>query len=105
MNVSRFQYKVALQTRDAGEDDHGQPLQTWTTFAEPMADIRYLSGVESVRAGAVTSVAKASIRIWYRTDVTVGMRVIHGTTVYNVTAVQPDMARRLHVDLVCEVVT
>lgn len=104
MNLNRFQYKVALQAPSTDTDDYGQPLSTWTTIAEPMVDIKFLSGVESIKAGAASSVAKASIRMWYRTDVTAGMRVIHGLTVYNVVAVLPDMARRLHLDLVCEAV-
>lgn len=102
MNLMSLQYKVQIQQQSTDCDAAGQPLQTWTTIAEPMADIRTLGGLETVKAGAETSIIKASIRLWYRTDITAGMRVVHGSTVYNIKAVLPDMVRRLHVDLVCE---
>jgi SPP1 family predicted phage head-tail adaptor len=49
--------------------------------------------VEAIKAGAEASVVQASIRIRYRTDVTSAMRVVHGSTTYEIKAVLPDEGR------------
>lgn len=102
MDSRRMNRLVTLQRRAAGQDALGQPLTTWDDVASVWANIRYLSGVESIKAGAETAVAKASIRINYRTDVTAAWRVSFGETVFQVKAVLPDEAGRRHVDLAVE---
>lgn len=96
--------QVKLQQLTEGQDEIGQPVTTWADVATIGADIRHLSGIESVKAGSETSTVKASIRILYRVGVTAGMRIVRGTTAYNITAVLPDVGKKRHVDLVCEVI-
>lgn len=67
------------------------------------ADIRHLSGTESIKAGAVTSVVSASARIRWRTDVTAAHRVMLEERAYNVEAVLPD-SRHQYVDLLLKMV-
>jgi SPP1 family predicted phage head-tail adaptor len=104
MNIGALRNIVKLQRRTAGRDALGQPLTTWTDVATVYADIRYLRGLEAIKAGAESSVTQASIRIRWRTDVTPDMRVLYGSTAYQIKAVLPDMAKRAHVDLAVEVV-
>lgn len=100
-----LRHRVLIEAPAQGSDDEGQPLATWTKVAEPYADIRGAGGLETIKAGAVTSVVRQSIRIRYRTDVTAGMRVVHGSVIYNIQAVLPDLERMVHTDLVCEVLS
>nr|WP_307731963.1 phage head closure protein [Massilia sp. H27-R4] len=87
----------------AGRDALNQPLPGgWATHATAWADVRLLGGLETIKAGAVVSQVKASIRMRYRTDLTAAMRVVHGATIYKVLAVLPDEERHQHLDLVCE---
>lgn len=104
MNAGQLNRKITIQALDTGVDAIGQPVNSWTTFAETWANIRFLNGVESVKADAEVSVSKASIRIRYRQDVTNAMRVVGNGITYQIKAVFPDEAKRDHVDLVCEVV-
>lgn len=97
--------RVTLRSPTAGEDDHGQPLTTFADVATVSADILHPSGIETVRADAVASVVRASIRIRRRSDVTSRWQVVHGSTVYSVLAVLPDERERAFVYLACEVVT
>jgi len=98
--------RITIQRKGAGTDDWGTPLpDAWDDVGKAWASIRNLSGLGAIKADAQAAVVKTSIRIRYRADVTAGMRVLHGTTVYDVKAVLPDEARREYVDLVCEVVT
>jgi SPP1 family predicted phage head-tail adaptor len=104
MQIGRLNRRVVIQYLVDGQDEAGQPVQNWLPLATVWADIRHLSGVESIKAGGEASVVKASIRIRWRTDVTPAMRVVHGSTVYQIKAVLPDEESRERVDLLCEVI-
>lgn len=104
MKAGALNSLAAIQAMQLDVDEIGQPVTTWTTKATAWANIRHQSGAESIRSDAVTSVVKASIRIRYRADIDATMRVVHGATVYQITAVMPDVGGREYVDLVCQVV-
>jgi SPP1 family predicted phage head-tail adaptor len=101
--TGQLRHYVTIQSQASGQDAAGQPNGAWGTHAIVWADIRHVSGLEAVKADAVTSVVKASIRIRARSGVTAAMRVVHGATTYQVLAVLPS-ADRKWTDLVCEVV-
>lgn len=105
MQAGRLNRRVTIQHQGASQDDWGQPVTGWVDVASVWADIRMRSGIEAIRAGSPVSVVQASIRIRYRQGVTAGMRVVHGDTTYNITAVQPDESGRQFLDLIAEVVT
>lgn len=107
MKAGQFNSPITIQQLDtnAGADELGQPIRTWANVGDDWADIRYLSGLEAVKAGAEASISRVSVRVRYRTDLNAGMRLTDGESVYNIRVVQPDRARREYVDLVCEVVT
>jgi SPP1 family predicted phage head-tail adaptor len=96
--------KVTIQLPPTAEDEVGHPTGDWTTLSTVWANIRHLSGLETVKGGAEASVAKASIRIRYRADVTAAMRVVHGSTTYEIKAVLPDEAWKQYLDLACQVI-
>jgi len=96
--------RVTIEKKGAGTDAWGQPLpDAWELVATVWASIKNLSGLGAIKADAAVSTVKTSIRIRWRTDVTAGMRVVHGATVYRIEAVLPDVQGREWVDLVCEV--
>jgi len=100
----RLNRLVQIQRRTSAQDAIGQPLDTWTSIAAVWADIRQPSGLAAIKANAEVSVVQASIRIRYRTDINAGMRVVHGATVYSISAVLMDVSGRQWIDLVCQVV-
>lgn len=104
MQIGRLSSRCVLQQPDATVDALGQPVLTWTDVATVWGDIRYRSGMETIKAGSPVSVVQASIRIRYRSDITAGMRVVHNLVVYSITAVLPDAHHREYLDLVTEVV-
>ena len=87
MQAGRLNRRCALQQPATDKDEAGQPIPGW----------------EAIKAGAPVSTIQASIRVRYRAGITAGMRVTHGGTIYNITAVLPDVARREFLDLICEV--
>lgn len=104
MQAGRLNSRVTIKQLTDGQDEIGQPIQTWTDLATVWANIKHKSGAESIKADQDVSIVQASIRIRRRADVTAAMRVHHGAAVYEIKAVLPDEQRREHVDLVCEIV-
>lgn len=101
LQTGKMKNRIALQSQTATVDAAGQPLDMWATVATVWADIRHISGTEAIKGGAPSSSVNASIRIRKLAGVDAGMRVLAGSTVYNVLAVLPhDDA----IDLVCEVI-
>ncbi len=96
-----LRHQLTIQVQSTARSG-GQKVEVWTELRKTFANIRVTSGAEAIRAGAVMGTVNVSIRIRWCTDVTNGMRVVHGAVVYKIVSVQPDGARA-HVDLVCEV--
>lgn len=94
--------RVSLQRHEQGQDELGQPIDTWVEFANVAANVRMLTGKEVLTADTDVGIGTASIRIRYRTDVTNGDRaVVDGTTIFNISAALPNIAGRDYTDLVC----
>lgn len=94
---------ITIQRQVTTTDAIGQPLLTWTDYAAVFADVRHLSGTESIKAGAMTSTVSASIRIRWVVGVTAGMRAVVYGVVYEIKSVLPNLQKRDSIDLVCEV--
>lgn len=105
MRAGALNRRVTLQNRGEGYDEAGQPIEGWEDVATVWGDVRFLSGLETVKSGLQVSIAKASIRIRYRVGLNSGMQAVCDGTVFAINAVLPDISRREYVDLVCEVVS
>jgi SPP1 family predicted phage head-tail adaptor len=102
MNSRDLGQRVTLQAPSTTQDELGQPLTGWTDVATVWADVRYLSGLGAIKAGADTSVGKVSIRLRYRA-VNAGQRIVCGNEVFDVQTILPD-GKKTYVDLVCQVI-
>lgn len=102
MRIGALNNEITIQRLEDGQDEIGQPVQTWVDVATVWANIRYLNGVETVKSDAPVSVARASIRVRRRTDVAANMRVLFGATIFDIKAVLPDEESRERLDLACE---
>lgn len=100
---SSLRHRVTIFAPATGEDALGQPNIGRVLFATRWADIATTGGLETIKAGAVTSKVQSSIRLRYCTDLRADMEVDHGMTTYKVLAVLPDERTKRYVDLVCEI--
>lgn len=105
MTAGKLNTRITIQQLGGGEDALGQPVPTWVDVCQVWAWMRNQTGASAIRAGADVSTTQTSIRIRWRTGITAGMRVVKGTTVYDIQAVLPDLEKHEHVDLVCKQVT
>lgn len=103
MRAGLLSTRVTVQQRSAGQDSIGQPVETWTTYATVWADVRQTSGVEAIKGEGVMASTRASIRVRHNAGITTGMRVVCGSTTYDIKAVLQDVAKREFTDLACEV--
>jgi len=99
MSAGKRDKRVIIQSPSATQASDGQMIATWAEVATVWASIKHVSGISAIKSGMDTSSVKASIRILRRTGVNAGMRVVHGTTVYDIQAVLPD-EKNIHLDLV-----
>lgn len=95
--------RIEIQQRSGTRDNFGQVIDDWSTLFTVWANIRHLSGMETVRSGMEVSSVKASIRIRYLNGIAASMRVKHGSDIYSIEAAMPDRVGREYVDLVCSI--
>lgn len=79
--------KVVIKAPDSTRDANGQPTPTYVDFATLWASIEDLSGREFVAANATQNSALTRIGIDYIEGIEANMRVVHGSTIYNIEAV------------------
>ena len=92
--------RVNIEQRSTSQDSAGQPVESWSLVAAVWADVKKLSGISAIKADADVSIVKSSIRIRYMAGINAGMRVIHGSDNYDISAVIENRAERF-IDLVC----
>lgn len=98
MQAGRLDTRIGIWKRVQGQDEAGQPIDTWELVRMVWADVRYLSGIETVKAGISASEVKASIRIRRTPGIDAGMIARIGGEGYDIEAVLP--ADRIHTDLI-----
>jgi SPP1 family predicted phage head-tail adaptor len=103
MIIAKFWAQITIQRRVTGQDSLGQPSEEWTEVEKTMSDLRHLRGLESLRAGAETSLVKASFRIRNHPSLVVnsGMRILWNDYVYHITSVL-EQERGRYLDLTAD---
>lgn len=96
---------VKIQQPGTTQDEIGQPIPGWVDVAQVWANIKHqVRFREHPGRQGHSSVVKVSIAVQKRAGVTAGMRVLYGSTAYQITAVLPDEESNDGMYLVCEVV-
>ncbi len=101
MGAGKLNQRVTLSGLSAGTDALGQPLQTWVDVTTTWADVRFVSGIETIKAGREISTSRASVRIRRRSGVDVSMRARIGSVDYEIIDIIP--INRAYMTLLCEV--
>lgn len=103
MKAGLLSSKITIEQQTTTQDAAGQIVGAWTVVAAVWADVRQQRGMEVIKADAMVSTVKTSIRIRRRTDINAGMRVLLDGAVYNILAVSQDVGSKVYTDLICEV--
>lgn len=102
MKAGKLNNRVEILQRVKRQDESGAVVFRWEVCRRLWADVRHVSGRETVKQDLMTASVRASVRIRYRHDITVDMRVRAAGVVYRIVSVLPDVKSRVFVDLVCE---
>ena len=81
---------VVIQESTVTKDTSGAPQTTWSEFAQVWGGRVLASGREFWQARQVTADATAVWKIRYLAGVVPAMRLLDGSTVYDIQAVLPD---------------
>jgi len=92
--------RITVQLPESGGDTLKKAK--WIDLGVFWANVRHLSGAETLRSGADTSTVRASIRMWYRPEIGASARVVHGSVTYEVKSPPLRNVDRRFMDLVCE---
>lgn len=101
-----FPHRVTIQRHTQEKDAWGTPIpgsDKWELVATCWANVRHLSGSETIKADADISTVRASVRIRWRAGIDAGMRLLHGGQTYDIAAVLPGPNRQ-NIDLVCKLI-
>ena len=91
MSIS-LTHRVLIEQLGATVDAIGQPVEAWTEVITVWANVKFLRGLESIKANQDTTTVQASIRTRKRTGITPAMRATYDGVIYNIIAVLPQSA-------------
>jgi len=75
MRAGQLRHRLQLQSATTAPDDFGQPIPTWSTYADVWGEVRPLTGRERYTAQQVQSSLSHQVRIRYRGGVAETHRV------------------------------
>lgn len=103
MKAGSLRHRVTIQSRSMGQDDYGQPLNTWQDITSVWADIEDLSGREWFQGQQIPS-SQVSVRVTirYRPDIKPDMRLLVENRVLDIKAVLDPTGRRQNLQLMCQ---
>jgi SPP1 family predicted phage head-tail adaptor len=84
MRIGPMRHRVTIQSATLAQDAHGQEIETWANLATNptvWADVQVAPSGERFVGGAeqVQATVSLKVKIRYRTDVTVKMRLVEGS--------------------------
>lgn len=102
LRAGRLNTQVSIRRQEQVQTGGGQVVGQWVEHARVWGNVKFPSGIGSIKAGTDVSLVRASIRIRFREDIRSDMRVVAGGAVFDIKAVLPDLVSREYVDLVCQ---
>jgi SPP1 family predicted phage head-tail adaptor len=100
--AGRLRHRIEIQNYEMTQDDWGQPIYTWTHWADVWASVEPLQGREFLAAMALQSQTTVRIRMRYRPGVTSQMRVLFDGRIYSIDSVIEPQSRRHALQLMCK---
>lgn len=91
MEAGKLRHSVSIESATDTQDQYGEPIKSWSSFAEVWASREDLSGQEAFAAQQVKADITTRFSIRYVEGITATMRVRMGLTLYNIESVaDPD---------------
>lgn len=98
MRTGELNRRITIQSATTAQDAFGTPVETWSTFAEVWARVRYKGGREGIDAGAVSARQTAEFRVRHRSGLNRQMRISYDGDIWIIEAIQ-EIGRREGFDI------
>lgn len=102
MRSGNLRHRIEIQHLVHGENEYGDPVAEWQTFANVWAEVLDLKGREFWQAAQVQSEVTTRVRIRYLPGIKPSMRVVHDGRHLEITTVLDPDGRRRELQLLCK---
>jgi SPP1 family predicted phage head-tail adaptor len=102
MRAGDLRNRITIQDKTVVQNTFGEEDITWTDVATVYAAIEPLRGREFLDSKMATAEVTTKIRIRERDGIRPEMRVVHGSTVYDIRAVIHVETRQREMQLMCQ---
>jgi len=99
MNPGKYRHEITFLQRGTGQNDYGEPTDTWESFATAPAAVDPLLGNEFFSSLSAETKVEVKFNCRYFADVTNDMRIQHGDEVYEILSAID--VKSLHKELLC----
>lgn len=104
MIIGKLRERVTIQQESLVSDDMGGSALTWVSIATNptvWARIEQLQGREALQAMALQGPFMHRVWLRYRTDLTIKMRILFGTRIFNIRSIEQE-EKRAYTQAICE---
>lgn len=102
MQAGKLNQQIVIQSYTPTRNSIGEELiKTWSTVATVWASVDPLSGRELLAARDIRAEVTTRIRIRYRTGLTPKMRIVHGSSTYEISEVVNRTTANRDLELLC----
>ena len=108
MDAGKLDRRVTIQYRAEAQDPiYGTPQISWHTLATVWAEVQDMIPSRGERIAEGVSIARrpCRVRMRYRSDVTIDMRLLYGERTLRIVSMPAELGRREGLELVCEELT
>lgn len=102
MRAGSLRHRVTIQSVSEAQNSIGESIETWGTFATVWARIDPLSGRQLLAANQLDEPVAARMKMRYLSGVTGKMRIVHGSTTYNIRGAPMVSANKSEIELLLE---
>jgi SPP1 family predicted phage head-tail adaptor len=103
MRAGQLRHRIEIHDKSETTDDYGGTTETWAklgTNGDDWAQIYELRGGELIEAMQLEQRPTARIRMRYRSDIDETMRIVHGSTTYEIIEIVNPSSRDIMLELV-----
>ncbi len=101
MNPGELVHRITVQQRSEVRAADGGFSNKWINVVVIWARIMHVTGREFTASQAVQNQVTAKIKIRYRTGLMEKMRVLHGSTIYNIEEILDQSGKKDELILMC----
>lgn len=89
MPAGKYRHRIVINNPpgDASRDNYGRRKGVGSLVAQIWAEKQDWQGIESTDNGREIASVTTKWKIRYRTDITTGMQIVHGSDTYNIESV------------------